>query len=73
MVEDVWLEDHFQKRGLGTILYLRALDTFGSLTTLYHSATTDAQRVWKSLVRTHRSEHDFFGGLLTIFAGRKHS
>lgn len=67
-VEQSFLDDHFCRRGLGTMLYTAALSRYGSLTTTYHKASDDAQGLWKSLVRTHRHETDFWKGELTVFA-----
>lgn len=67
-VEDVELDDYFHKRGLGTLLYLHALNELGSLTTHYHSSSSAAKGLWRRLVRRLPSHRvDFFEGTLTIF------
>ncbi|KKL97550.1 hypothetical protein LCGC14_1833380 [marine sediment metagenome] len=67
-VEGADIDEHFVRRGLGTLLYLHALNQLGSLTTSYHFASEPAQGLWRFLVRKTRSHRtDFFAGTLTIF------
>lgn len=75
-VDSAEIEDYFQRRGLGTMLYLHALNQLGSLSTLYFSASKEAQGLWRHLVKTHLQRlppraaawrTDFFAGTLTIF------
>lgn len=64
------IDKYFRKRGLGTQLYIHALNEIGSLTTLYHDISKPAQALWRTLVnQTHNHKIDFFAGTLTVFAG----
>jgi len=65
-IESVSFHDYFQRRGLGTLLYVHVLDQLGSLSTHYHAASDSAQGLWRRLVRTHDYKIDFFAGTLTI-------
>lgn len=62
------IRSHFCRRRLGTLLYVRALTQFKSLTTDFHSASPNAQALWKSLIRKYRYKTDFFKGELTIWS-----
>ncbi len=67
-VDSAEIKDYFQRRGLGTMLYLHALNQLGSLSTLYFSASKEAQGLWRRLVRLmDNNRQDFFAGTLTVF------
>ena len=66
-VADVWLDDHFKGRGLGRLLYETALQKHGHLITNYHKASTEAQRVWRGLVKRYKHDTDFWKGTLKVF------
>lgn len=70
-VEESNVEEKFQGKGLGKLLYTTALKECKSLTTRYHNASEEAQRVWKSLIRHRRHEMDFMKGTLTVYYGRR--
>jgi hypothetical protein len=65
-IEDVDVEENFQNRKLGLMLYKHAISEFGNLNTFYHNASNQAKRVWQSLCNTHHYEADFFSGRLTV-------
>ena len=67
-VEGVNILPYFRTRGLGRLLYKEILKRKGKMSTLYSSASPEAQRVWRSLIRDYKYETDFFTGRLTIFA-----
>ncbi len=68
-VDGAEIDDYFVRRGLGTLLYLHALNELGSLTTLYHSASDAAKGLWRRLIRRTRSHKtDFWKGTLTIYS-----
>lgn len=66
-VDSVELKNKFIGRGLGTMLYEKAINEFGSLTTNYHRASEPAQWLWKSLCKSHQYSMDFFKGTLTVY------
>lgn len=68
-VDGAEIDEYFVRRGLGTLLYLHALDRLGSLATYYHSSSDAAKALWRLLVRKFPNHHkvDFFAGTLTIF------
>lgn len=65
-VDTVEIDEYFWRRGLGTLLYVYALNQLGTLSTRYHSASESAQGLWRSLVRNHNHRVDFFAGTLVI-------
>lgn len=73
IVAEAFLEEKFRGRGLGKMLYLHAIHKLGQLGTYYHSATKDAQGVWKSLIKNLPYETDFWKNQLTVFANQKPS
>ncbi len=66
-VEDSAINGYFLRRGLGTVLYLHALNELGSLSTYYHDASFSAQGLWRRLVQRLPSHRvDFFAGTLNV-------
>jgi len=71
VVEGSHVDEKFRRKGLGKMLYLRALEHHGSLTTFYHRASEEAQRVWKSIMRNHKHDENFLKGTLTAYYKRR--
>ena len=67
-IESSYIDSYFRGRGLGSMLYKEVLHKYGSISTAYHSASLEAQKVWKSLMVNHKYQTDFFTGRLTVFA-----
>lgn len=65
-VDEVWLTSRMRGRGLGKMLYVLALEQTGTLSTHFYRASTEAQRVWLSLIKTYNYNTDFWKGVLTI-------
>jgi predicted GNAT family acetyltransferase len=66
-VNTVFVKTNYRGRGFGYQLYEFALLQHGCLSTLYFSASDDAKRVWRKLIKKYRYETDFFKELLTIY------
>ena len=66
-VNTVFVKTNYRGNGFGYQLYKFALEQHGCLSTLYFSASDDAKRVWKKLIKKYRYETDFFKEILTIF------
>ncbi len=71
--QEIWVDEtkldlRFRRRGLGKLMYETMLKRFGNIHTLYHKASEDAQRVWKSLCKKYPFEADFFSGQLSLRA-----
>lgn len=47
-------------RGIGTKAYSTILKKYGKLKTSYHSATTEAQALWRKLIKIFPHETEFF-------------
>jgi hypothetical protein len=60
-----------RRRGLGKMMYSKAIETLGMISTDYHNASTDAQRVWRSLIRDFVYEADYFNPHLTVYNVKK--
>jgi len=60
------LDPYFRGRKLGLLLYETVLEKFGTLSTIYHSASDEAKRVWQSLIRKYPHETDFWSDRLTV-------
>lgn len=72
-VDDVYLEPQFRRRGLGSMLYRHALQHVGHLSTRWRSHSTDARRVWRSLMGKYCYKTDFFTDRLTVRNRRRRS
>lgn len=66
-VNTVFIKTNYRGNGFGYQLYKFALEQHGCLSTLYFSASDDAKRVWKKLIKKYRYQTDFFKETLTIF------
>jgi hypothetical protein len=78
-VDVSYINERFQNKGLGTLLYTSAIQELGQLTTYYHSASWKAQKLWDRLRRMtgittmgcrFRSETNFFDQTLTLYRKR---
>lgn len=66
-VNTVFIKTNYRGNGFGYLLYEFALKQHGFLSTFYFSASDDAKRVWKKLIKKYRYETDFFKETLTIY------
>ena len=71
VVESGIFDERLKHKGMGKLMYTTALQYLGRLSTRYHDASDEAQRVWKSLARDYEHETDFWKNTLTVFNGRK--
>ena len=60
-------DKRLRNKGLGKKIYLAAMEHFGKLSTHFHAASEDAQRVWRSLIRDHNYKTNFWHSVLTVF------
>ena len=68
VIETEIYDDRMRGRGLGKALYLMAVKHLGCISTIYHHGVSkDAQRVWKSLAKTHRHTLDFWTSRITVY------
>lgn len=65
------VDDRFQRRGLGSMVYRHALKHFGQLTTEWHDHSRDARYVWDSLIAEYQYKTNFFSGRLTVYNRRR--
>ncbi len=70
-MEEAYLRSHFRGRGLGIMVYEHILHHYGELSTHYHRASPDAQRVWDSMSLRYPYKADFFTGVLTVMLPAK--
>lgn len=66
-VNTVFIKTNYRGNGFGYKLYEFALKEHGCLSTFYYSASDDAKRVWKKLIKKYNYETDFFKETLTIY------
>lgn len=66
-VNTVFVKPSYRGKGFGYRMYEFVLKEHGQLSTLYFSASDDAKRVWKKLVKKYRYETDFFNETLKVF------
>ena len=70
-VNTVFIKTNYRGNGFGYQLYEFALKQHGCMSTFYFSASDDAKRVWRKLIKKYRYETDFFKETLTIFIPSK--
>lgn len=68
-VNTVFVKTSYRGKGFGYQLYEFVLKEHGCLSTFYFSASDDAKRVWKSLVKKYKFETDFFNETLKVYLG----
>lgn len=61
------IQKSYRGKGYGKKMYEHALAYHGRLSSRYHSASSDAQYVWKSLIRKYKYTTDFFQNRVTIY------
>lgn len=66
-VHDSEIVERLQGRKLGIMLYENALKQNGVISTSFHTASEQAQRVWKSLCKRYEYSSDFFKGILVVY------
>ena len=66
-VNTVFVKTNYRGNGFGYQLYDFVLKEHKCLSTFYFSASDDAKRVWKKLIKKYRYETDFFKETLTAF------
>lgn len=66
-VNTVFVKTNYRGNGFGYQLYEFVLKEHECLSTFYFSASDDAKRVWKKLIKKYRFETDFFKETLTAF------
>ena len=66
-VNTVFVKTSYRGKGFGYQMYEFVLKEHGQLSTLYFSASDDAKRVWKKLVKKYRYETDFFNETLKVY------
>ena len=66
-VNTVFIKNNYRGNGFGYQLYEFALKQHGCMSTFYFSASDDAKRVWKKLIKKYRYETDFFKETLTAY------
>ena len=66
-VNSVYVNPTYIGKGIGRLLYTSVLKRFGNICTYFHSASDDAQAVWKYLGKRYRYETEFFKDMLFIF------
>ena len=66
-VNTVFVKPSYRGKGFGYQLYEFVLKEHGQLSTFYFSASDDAKRVWKKLIKKYRYETDFFNETLKVY------
>lgn len=66
-VNTVFVKPSYRGKGFGYQMYEFILKEHGQLSTFYFSASDDAKRVWKKLVKKYRYETDFFNETLKVY------
>lgn len=66
-VNTVFVKPSYRGKGFGYQMYEFVLKEHGQLSTLYFSASDDAKRVWKKLIKKYRYETDFFNETLKVY------
>ena len=62
------IDEVFQNRGLGLLCYRTILHEAGVLYTRYHSASPQAQSVWRKLIKIYPHDKDFWTTKIRIRA-----